>query len=112
MDAAYVHNYLREVLSERYPSLEEKWMFGGTCFMVNDKMCICINERDLLCRIGADGVATEVDAGNCRHMMMNGRTSKDYVYVELDTLHNLKDVDRWLDMCLAYNPQAKASKKR
>jgi hypothetical protein len=31
--------------------VEEKKMFGGMCFMVNGKMCICIR-NEILCRIG------------------------------------------------------------
>jgi TfoX/Sxy family transcriptional regulator of competence genes len=111
MDYLHIKDFLYKILSSDH-SLEEKWMFGGTCLMLNDKMLICINERDLLCRIGEEKVTEEIEKGTCRHMMMNGRTSKDYVYVELDSLYHINDVQYWLKLCLEYNPKAKTSKKK
>ena len=30
----------REIIAETNKHVEEKAMFGGLCFMVNDKMCV------------------------------------------------------------------------
>jgi hypothetical protein len=42
MNPDYSLNRIREVLSH-FTEVEEKRMFGGTCFMLNGKMCICLN---------------------------------------------------------------------
>ena len=31
---------VREIISLHHDNVEEKKMFGGLCFMVNDKMCV------------------------------------------------------------------------
>ena len=41
---------LREALAER-PDVAERKMFQGMCFMVNGKMCICVRDNELMCRI-------------------------------------------------------------
>ena len=46
--------------------LEEKRMFGGLCFMVNDKMCIGINADDIMCRIGPDAYDEAVERNGAR----------------------------------------------
>jgi len=33
-------NRTREIISLTHKNVEEKKMFGGLCFMVNDKMCV------------------------------------------------------------------------
>jgi TfoX/Sxy family transcriptional regulator of competence genes len=39
----------------------EKRMFGGICFMVDDKMCICVRDNQLMCRVGPDEYETAVE---------------------------------------------------
>lgn len=109
MDSNFALNFIREALSHQ-PVIDEKQMFGGTCFMVNEKMCICISKEALLCRIGQVQVAIELENGTCRHMMMNGKASKDYVYVDLDDVNSTKQLMHWLELSLQFNPMAKASK--
>lgn len=102
---------IREALSNQ-PVVEEKRMFQGLCFMVNNKMCVCINPRELLCRIGKEQAAKEVEKGNCHQMMNNGRLMKDFVFVSLEKIQTLEGLDYWLDLALQFNPMAKVSKKK
>lgn len=104
-------NHIRELLSER-EEVTEKEMFSGVCFMVNGKMCICVAGEELLCRIGAEQVEPELDKGNTRNMMSNGRVMKDYVYIEDTAFDNPQKLQYWVDLCLAFNPIAKSSKKK
>ncbi|WP_158799363.1 TfoX/Sxy family protein [Pedobacter sp. L105] len=104
-------NRIRETLNTSL-TIEEKEMFRGMCFMVDDKMCICTFDDEFLCRIGAEQAEIELEKGNCRQMV-NGKTvMKDYVYVSAEDIRNNKDFNYWIDLCLKFNPQAKSSKKR
>lgn len=38
----------REIIAFTHKNIEEKKMFGGLCFMVNNKMCIGIEKDRLL----------------------------------------------------------------
>lgn len=106
---------LADQVRELLPNPEdvtEKEMFSGICFMVDHKMCICVSGDELLCRIGAEKVGAELENGNCRNMMNNGRVMKDYVYVEDTAFDNLKKLKYWVDLCLEFNPIAKSSRKK
>jgi len=94
------------------PDVEEKEMFRGVCFMVNGKMCICVSGDEMLCRIGADKMETALEQSSCRQMIILGRPSKDFVFVTEDGFRHQKDFDRWIKLCLDFNPVAKSSKKR
>ena len=92
--------------------LEEKKMFGGICFMVNGKMCLGIIKDDLMCRIDPDLEDELLQQPSCRPMDFSNRPMKGYVYVDASGYAQAKDLQFWIDQCLAYNPKAKASKKK
>lgn len=106
-----VADQVRELLVNEL-NVEEKTMFSGHCFLVDGKMCVCVNQDDLLCRIGHERVVEELERGNARQMVMNGRASKDFVYVALADIPDSRKLAYWIDLCLRFNPQAKAAKKK
>ncbi len=102
---------VREALAAE-KKLEEKKMFRGVCFMVNDKMCICVNDNELLCRVGPDAYETALEHNGCRPMINNGRTMMGYVYVSEEVIKAKKDFMYWVQLCVAFNKEAKAAKKK
>ena len=104
-------NIIREALVD-IPVVEEKKMFRGVCFMVNDKMCICISGNELLCRIGPEVYAEALEKAGTRAMIKNGKSIKDFVFVREDELKNQSDFDYWIDLSLAFNKYSKSSKKK
>lgn len=102
---------IREALSDQH-DVEEKKMFRGMCFMVNGKMCICVNEDEIMCRIDPAIYEEMLEHEGCRAMIHNGRTMKGFVYVSEDVLKSKKNLDYWLDLALEYNKKAKAAKKK
>ena len=104
-------NRVREALSEQ-PKIDEIKMFQGLCFMVDDKMCVCVRDNGLLFRIGQNQAAVELENGDCRQMINGSRVMKDYVWVDGDEISANKKFDYWIGLALAFNKVAKASKKR
>lgn len=92
--------------------VEEKKMFGGLCFMINDKMCVGVIKDDMICRIGEDNYKAALKRPGCREMVFSNRPSKGFVFVSEEGMSSKKDFDYWLNMCLKYNPLAKSSKKK
>lgn len=101
---------IRELLVHQ-TNVAEKTMFNGLCFMVDDKMLICVTKDDLLCRIGEAEACSELEKGDCRQMIMRGRASKDFVYVPICNIAREKDLRYWVQLCLNFNPKAKSSRK-
>ena len=103
---------VREMLMH-LPDVEEKKMFSGVCFMVDGKMCVCVGQDELLCRIGEEQAEIVLEQNNeCRQMINNGRAMKDYIYVSEEGYQNTKDLDKWIKLALEFNPKAKAANKR
>lgn len=102
---------IREVLMH-LPDVTEKEMFRGICFMVDGKMCVCVSGDDMLCRIGAVASEMALEDSDVRQMIMRGKPMNDYVYVDEEAYHHQKDFDHWIKLCLDFNPEAKASKRK
>jgi len=102
---------LRERLVD-VPNIEEKEMFGGLVFMINDKMCIGIIKDDLMCRIDPGIHETVVEKLGCRTMDFTKRPMKGYVLVEEVGVKTQNDLDSWISLALEFNKKTKSSKKK
>ena len=101
---------IREAIAD-LGDIEEKKMFSGMCFMVNGKMCICVNDAEIMCRIDPAIYETTMEKPGVRPMVHNGRTMKGFVYVSQEVIKSKKEFDYWVQLSLAFNKKAKAAKK-
>ena len=114
----YLAERIRQVFSDQRCTVHEKKMMGGLCFMLNDKMCCGIHfskkkETDLLMvRIGEEIAQKVSSREGCLPMDFTGRPMKGYIFVEPSGYDLDEDLNFWIDLCIAFNPMAKASKKR
>ena len=104
-------NRIREALVG-VPDMEEKNMFGGVCFMVNGKMCIGVVKDEMMCRIDPKMDEIVLEKEGCRQMDFTGKPMKGYVFISEEGMKKQKDFDYWVSLCLEFNKEAKASKKK
>ena len=104
-------NRIREALVE-IPEVEEKYMFGGVCFMVKGKMCVGVVKDEMMCRVDPALQELLLEKTGCRPMDFSGKPMKGYVFVDQSALRSKKDLIYWTKLCLDFNSQAKASKKK
>jgi TfoX/Sxy family transcriptional regulator of competence genes len=102
---------IRERLSE-VRKVGEKEMMGGLTFMVNDKMCVGIFRDQLMCRINPAEQETALERTGAKLMEFNGRQMKGYVLIDDTGIKSKKDFDYWIGLALAFNKDAKSSKKK
>ena len=102
---------IRESL-ENVLKVNEKFMFGGVCFMVNDKMCVGVVKDEMMCRINPNMNETVLEINGCRRMDFTHKPMKGYVFISDEGMKTKKAFEYWIDLCLEFNSQAKASKKK
>ncbi len=102
---------IREMLVHELDVVEKK-MMGGLCFMVNGKMCVGIVQEDLMARIAPEVKPQALARRGCREMDFTGKPLKGFVFVSPESLEHNEDLRYWIDLALAFNPFAKASKKK
>ncbi len=101
----------REIISQTHKNVEEKKMFGGLCFMVNDKMCIGVEKERLMVRLNPDLYDEVIEMEGCTPMDFTGKIMKGFVFVSVDAVTTKKKLEYWISLALEYNKIAKASKK-
>lgn len=109
-----------ETLSERIASLleyrnvifEAKKMFGGICFMVDDKMCVGVVKASMMLRIDTEQQQKLLKREGCREMDFTKRPMKGMVYVDSWAIETDDELGKWINIALEFNPKAKSSKKK
>ena len=86
-------------------------MFRGVALMVDGKMCVCISGDNLLCRFNPALQEEVAGKTGYEEMLMKGKSLSGYCYVHPEGFKKEKDFEYWMNLCLDYNSQAKASKK-
>ena len=105
-------NHTREIISLTHKKVEEKKMFGGLCFMVNDKMCVGVEQDRLMVRLDPKQYDEVIELEGCQPMDFTGKVMKGYVFVDKAALNTKKRLEFWIKLALEYNKIAKASKKK
>ena len=77
---------VRDIISETHKISEEKKMFGGLCFMVNDKMCVGVESDRLMIRFDPEKNDDLMEKEGVMPMDFTGRVMKGYLFV--DTFKN------------------------
>ncbi len=105
-------NRVREIIASTHRITDEKKMFSGLCFMVNNKMCIGINKDSIMVRLSPGIFDEVVEMNGCSPMEMTGRIMKGFVFVSEEVLTTKKQLDYWVQLALDYNKDAPVSKKK
>jgi TfoX/Sxy family transcriptional regulator of competence genes len=103
---------VREIIALTHKKVEEKKMFGGLCFMVNDKMCVGVESERLMVRLDPAKYDEAMEKDGCKPMDFTGKVMKGYVFVDIDVLKTKKELSYWMNLALEYNKIAKSSKKK
>ncbi len=108
----YLGERIALVLKSKKVLFEEKRMFGGLAFMIDGKMSMGIVKNEMMARINPNIYEESLKKEGCNEMNFTGRPMKGMVFLEATAVDLQDDLEYWIDLCLAYNPLAKASKKK
>lgn len=105
-------NRVWEYLSQ-FPEMEieEKKMFRGLTFMVNEKMCVGVSADELMVRFDPNLHNEFCEQNGFRPMLTKGREYKGYGYINPEYIKTSKQLTNWLDIALRFNKEIKAKKK-
>ena len=102
---------IRSVVMDRM-DVEEKKMFGGLAFMLNDYMFCGVTNEDLMARVGPDNYLEALAQPHAREMDFTGRPVKGYVFVAPDGIESDEALEYWVDLCAAFVRTLPPKKKK
>jgi len=103
---------IRALIALTHKNVEEKQMFGGLCFMVDDKMCVGVKADHIMVRIDPALYEDAMEQEGCRPMIHGSKTMKAFLFVDENVLNTKTKLEYWIKLALKYNVIAKASKKK
>ena len=90
------------VVLKRRSCVTERKMFGGLAFLLNGHMCCGVLEKDLVLRLGKDGVTKALDKPYAREMDFTGRALKSMVYIGPAGYRTEVQLRRWVGQGVDY----------
>ncbi|MFM2326596.1 MAG: hypothetical protein RIR31_798, partial [Bacteroidota bacterium] len=92
----------RELIALTHKNVEEKAMFGGLCFMVNEKMCVGVEKERLMVRLNPEIFDEVMEKEGCKPMDFTGKIMKGYVFVDIEALNSKKKLNYWIQLALEF----------
>ncbi|MFN8397095.1 MAG: TfoX/Sxy family protein [Bacteroidia bacterium] len=103
---------LRRAMQVRNRTWDEIKMFGGDCFMVQDKMCFGTYKGGIMFRVDPEETAVLRQRPHVEVMVQGGREMMGYLQASPEAYDSDADLDFWIDKCLEYNPKAPLPKSK
>jgi len=101
---------MQRVYEERRFSFFAKKMFGGVCFMVDDKMCTGVLHKQMMVRVDPLFHEDALKKPGTRPMDESGM--RGFIMIDPECVDMDEDLEYWMNLALEYNPKAKSSKKK
>ncbi len=92
--------------------VEEKTMFGGVAFLVNEKLCVSVGHGRMMCRVDPELHDSLLQRRGTRTVTMKNRKYRGYIYVDEEVLHSGAELRFWLERSLDFNRRAKSSRPK
>ena len=87
-------------------------MFGGLCFMVNDKMCVGVETNRLMVRFDPAKTGEVMEKEGAGPMDFTNKVMKGFAFVDIAALNTKNKLGYWISLALEYNKLAKPSRKK
>ena len=112
----YTADRVRQVFTDQHIAFIEKKMMGGLCFMVDNKMCVDVdqdkqgNDR-LMVRLDPEFYQQALTFNGASPMDFTGRQMTGYVFVNAEGMDEDAALIKWIGHAIEFNQKAKSSKK-
>ena len=112
MDNLITGERIADLLISKGIVFEQKKMFGGLCFMVDDKMLMGTYKGGIMARVDPAESDQLAEHSGASHMIHGGKGMPGYLMIESEGYESDEALLFWMEKCLEFNPKAKASKKK
>jgi TfoX/Sxy family transcriptional regulator of competence genes len=103
---------VRELIAAAEKNVEEKKIFSGLCFMVNDKMCVAVRQDSIMVRLDPALTEEALEKEGVVPMVHSGKIMKGFVFVNEESLTTKKQLEYWVRLALDFNIFARSSKEK
>lgn len=102
---------IERVLQDANVPFYGKKMFGGICYMVDEKMCVGVLKRELMVRVDPMIHDEFCRKPGAKPMDFTGASMKGFIMIDPESVDLEEDLEYWIRQALDFNPRAKSSRK-
>jgi TfoX/Sxy family transcriptional regulator of competence genes len=104
----------KKLLIQENVIFQEKKMFGGYAFMINDKMCVGIIKEELMVRVMEEFYEALLEENYAKPMNFTGKTMKGFLFIEPEGTSTDFLVLKWIKYGLDFGERGilKTKKKK
>ena len=101
---AYDVNLARRIIDllQRFPSVDEKKMFGGVAYLIHGNMAVGVHGNDLMVRVGPQNHAEAMKRPHTRVFDMTGKPMSGWVVLAAAGLTDPQVLADWIAQGVAY----------
>jgi TfoX/Sxy family transcriptional regulator of competence genes len=103
---------IAELLLERDIVFEEKKMFGGIVYMINDKMSLGVIKDELMLRVLDEKYENIKKIEYAKPMEFTGREMKGFVTIEERGLSTNNALQKWIDFGVEFSKSGIVKSKK
>ena len=81
--------------------IEEKRMFGGSCFLYKGKMCVGEFRGQLMVRIPTEKMVEEIKSPFVRPMDFTGKPMKEFIVISEKGFNTEEKLQQWIEIGIA-----------
>lgn len=101
-DSGLAHR-IRDTLHSSYElEFEEREMFGGIGFMLDEKMCCGVIDDKLVARVGEGAYVDALVRPHTSEFDFTGRPMQGWVYVDQAGLGTGDELQEWVEQCVEF----------
>ena len=89
---------IRSVLADD-PSVEERKMFGGLCFMIRGNMCCGVDKDRFIARVGPHAYEKALRRAHAIPFDITKRPMKGFLIVKPEGVRTKRSVESWVRLC-------------
>ena len=90
---------IRDYFKTNQIAFKEKNMFGGLCFMVNNKLCVGVDKNRLIARVGKRYYQQALTFPYCIEFDIRKKPINGYVLITEKGISNHKELSFWVEKC-------------
>ncbi len=107
----YLADRIRNAV-EHISGMEEKKMFGGIGFILNEKMCLGVHKEELMVRVLPEETESLLERPGTKIFDMTGKPMKGWMLVESEGYEDEHNFQFWIQKALEANPLIPISKSK
>lgn len=91
---------------------DEKKMFGGIAFMIDDKMCVGVSKQQMMLRVMDEHYDLLIEENYVHPMQFTGKTMRGFLFIDQEAFLDEREFERFILFGLEFGEKGIVKSKK